>query len=477
VPIRLYDSFAREVVDFVPLQPGQVSMYVCGPTVQSEPHIGHLRSALVYDLWWRWLEHRGFHVTMVRNVTDIDDKILEKAGEGNEEWWQLASRVEGEFHRASDAIGIRRPAIEPRATGDIPAMVALIERLIDRGHAYTSDDGSGDVYFDVASWPRYGELTRQKPEDMEPGDATSAAKRSVQDFALWKGHKDHEPQTASWPAPWGAGRPGWHLECSAMAGRYLGPAFDIHGGGLDLRFPHHENEIAQSTAAGDDFARHWVHSALVLVNGQKMSKSLGNSIFAGDWLEKARPIVIRYALSAAHYRSDIDLHDGALGEAEKAFSRIEGFVERGRHLPEAPTVTANAVVTHAELPDAFSAAMDDDLGIPEALGVLHDTVRRGNHAIDDGDHEVAAGARGEVLAMLDVLGLNPHSAQWAHQSGSADLASAHLETLVATLLEARMKARDSKDFALADQIRDVLQAGGIDVMDTADGPQWSVRGS
>jgi len=467
VPIRLYDSLVREVVDFTPLQPGRVSMYVCGPTVQSAPHIGHLRSALVYDLWWRWMEYRGLAVTMVRNVTDIDDKIVEKAHDTNEPWWQLASRVEREFHRASDALGIRRPASEPRATGDIPAMVSLIERLIERGHAYISEDGSGDVYFDVASWPRYGELTRQKPEDMEPGDGAASAKRSVHDFALWKGHKEKEPDTAAWPAPWGSGRPGWHLECSAMATRYLGDAFDIHGGGLDLRFPHHENELAQSGAAGNDFAHHWVHSALVMVNGKKMSKSLGNSILASDWLAQARPIVIRYALSAAHYRSTIDLHEGSLEEAEKAFSRIEGFVERTRNLSPAT----------APLPVAFSEAMDDDLGIPEALGVLHDTVRRGNHALDGGDDALAAASRGEVVAMLEVLGLDPHSEDWGNQPGGSARGSEHLDTLVGALLDARKHARESKDFGLADQIRDVLQAGGIDVTDTADGPQWSVRGS
>ena len=282
MPVTLYDSLKQAVVEFTPLREGEVSMYVCGPTVQSQPHVGHVRSALVYVLWWRWLEYREYAVTMVRNVTDIDDKILEKSSEAGEAWWQLASRVEREFHQVSDALRIRRPAIEPRATGDIPAMVSLIERLIERGHAYVADDGSGDVYFDVSSWDSYGELTRQRPEDMVSSGESSGAKRDAHDFALWKGHKGSEPETASWPAPWGAGRPGWHLECSAMSVRYLGAEFDIHGGGLDLRFPHHENELAQSRAAGDPFARYWLHSALVLVSGQKMSKSLGNSIYASD---------------------------------------------------------------------------------------------------------------------------------------------------------------------------------------------------
>ena len=440
-------------------------MYVCGPTVQSEPHIGHLRSALVYDLWWRWLEYRGYLVTMVRNVTDIDDKILEKSSASGEHWWQLASRVEHGFHLASDALGIRRPALEPRATGDIPAMIELIQRLIDAGHAYVAEDGSGDVYFDVASWPRYGELTRQRPEDMESGESTSPAKRSAHDFALWKGHKSTESDSAQWPAPWGSGRPGWHIECSAMAERYLGPSFDIHGGGLDLRFPHHENELAQSTAAGDDFAQYWLHSALVLVNGQKMSKSLGNSIFASDWLNRARPIVIRYTLTTAHYRSDIDLHDGALEEAARAFGRIEGFVER----------TSSLDSHDAPLPDAFEEAMDDDLGIPDALAVIHDAVRSGNFALDDGDELGASTKRAEVLGMLDVLGLNPMSDLWGLASDTTPSDDA-LNTLMDALLEARAKAREAKDFGLADQIRDILETGHIEVTDTPDGPRWSVSG-
>ena len=461
--IRLYDSLKQAEVDFVPLNAGEVSMYVCGPTVQSEPHIGHLRSALVYDLWWRWLEFRGLDITMVRNVTDIDDKILEKSAESGEKWWALASRVERLFHHASDALRIRRPAIEPRATGDIPAMVSLIQRLIDAGHAYATDEG--DVYFDVASWPDYGDLTRQKPEDMNSDEARSG-KRSAHDFALWKAKKATEPETASWPAPWGVGRPGWHLECSAMSVRYLGSEFDIHGGGLDLRFPHHENELAQSCAAGDAFARHWLHSALVLVNGQKMSKSLGNSIYASDWLCKARPIVIRYALATAHYRSDIDVHDGFLAEAEAAFSRVEGFLHR----------TARFEDLSSDVPESFASAMDSDLSVPEALATLHDTVRRGNQAVDDKDSAQASKARAEVIAMLDVLGLNPESSEWAEESRGSEGYDEALSSLMAVLIDQRETARKEKNFVVSDMIRDALASSGIDVVDTDSGPEWSIRG-
>jgi len=464
VSVRLSDSLQQAVVDFAPITPGQVSIYVCGPTVQSQPHIGHLRSALVYDIWWRWLEYRGYKVTMVRNVTDIDDKILEKSAESAQPWWQLASRVEREFHQASDALGIRRPALEPRATGDIPAMVSLIERLIERGHAYVADDGSGDVYFDVASWPNYGELTRQKTEDMVSSADSGSAKRAPHDFALWKGHKDTEPETAQWPAPWGAGRPGWHLECSAMSVRYLGSEFDIHGGGLDLRFPHHENELAQSRAAGDTFARHWLHSALVLVNGQKMSKSLGNSIYASDWLDRARPIVIRYALATAHYRSDIDVHEGFLDEAAAAFGRIEGFLKRSESLHGAS----------AEVPDDFARAMDDDLSIPQALATLHESVRAGNQALDSGNTQRATELRASVIAMVDVLGLNPESDQWSADSPS-DACEA-LSGVVEAVIAARNASRTAKNFDLADSLRDVLSDAGVEVVDTENGSEWSIRG-
>lgn len=459
--IRVYDSLTQELADFSPLVPGQVSMYVCGPTVQSEPHIGHLRSALVYDLWARWFSYRGYQVTMVRNVTDIDDKILEKAD--GEEWWALASRVERLFHQATDALRIQPPALEPRATGDIPAMVSLISTLIERGHAYVAGDNSGDVYFDVASWSDYGALTRQSPDDLEPSEDGAGQKRSPHDFALWKGHKDTEPETAQWPAPWGFGRPGWHLECSAMSARYLGPEFDIHGGGLDLRFPHHENELAQSRAAGHAFAHYWMHSALVTVSGKKMSKSLGNSIFAREWLEKAPAIVIRYALSTAHYRSSIDLHEGVLEESSSAFARITGFLDRTKSLGGV-----------GQLPESFAEAMDDDLSIPVALAVVHDTVREGNHALDEGDSARASVAAGQVREMLACLGLNPEAEEWSSEEEAS--AGEHLSLLMDAIVSARDRAREDKNFALSDSLRDVVDQAGIDLTDTPDGTKWSPRG-
>ena len=466
--VRLYDSKAQGLVDFVPLVAGKVGMYLCGPTVQSSPHIGHLRSALVYDLWRRWFNYRGYDVTLVRNVTDIDDKILAAAA-GDEAWWAHAYRYELEFTDGYTALGIQPPTYEPRATASVTEMQAIIQRLIEAGHAYPATDGSGDVYFDTASWPSYGELTRQKPENMEAAtDADPRAKRDPRDFALWKGHKTDEPADAAWPSPWGDGRPGWHIECSAMSRRYLGPAFDIHGGGLDLRFPHHENELAQSTAAGDAFATYWVHNGLVNINGQKMSKSLGNSIYAAEFLELARPLVVRYFLGSAHYRSTIDYHDGALVEAEAALERIEVFLDRSeRRL----TGTTHGVLE--VIPDAFATAMDDDLSVPQALGVLHETVRAGNLAYDAGDLGALASARGEVLAMVEVLGINPGSPQWAGAaSGPTEQA---LASLVDSLIADRNAARAAKDFATADRIRDELAAAGIAVEDGPTGTQWSVQ--
>ena len=466
--VRLHDSRAADVVDLVPLVDGHVSMYVCGPTVQSSPHIGHLRSALVYDIWRRWLTYRGYRVTLVRNVTDIDDKVLDLAAGTDEPWWARAYRVELEFTAAYTALGILPPTYEPRATASIPEMQEIIARLVDRGHAYPAGDGSGDVYFDTGSWDAYGALTRQRREDMvEAADADPRGKRDARDFALWKGAKAGEPATASWDSPWGPGRPGWHIECSAMSRRYLGPAFDIHGGGLDLRFPHHENELAQSTAAGDAFASYWLHNGLVSVEGQKMSKSLGNSVFAADFLAAARPIVVRYHLGSAHYRSTIDHHAGSLAEAEAALDRIEGFLGRaatrleGVALPDAPG-----------LPEAFAAAIDDDLAVPQALAVLHETVRTGNAALDADDALAVGTAYHQVAAMVEVLGIDPRAPHWS--GGAHDAAATPLAALVERLVQERADARASRDFATADRVRDDLAAAGITIEDTPSGTRWSI---
>ena len=465
--MRLYDSKRQETIDFEPIVAGQVGIYVCGPTVQSSPHIGHLRSALVYDLWRRWLTYRGFDVTLIRNVTDIDDKILANST-GSEEWWALAYRFELEFTAGYNRLGILAPTYEPRATASISEMQRIIQRLIDNGHAYPAE---GDVYFDTASWPAYGALTNQKPADMvAAADADPRGKRAAQDFALWKGHKPDEPASAAWDSPWGAGRPGWHIECSAMSARYLGANFDIHGGGLDLRFPHHENELAQSTAAGDPFANYWVHNGLVNVNGQKMSKSLGNSIFAAEFLDLARPLVIRYYLGSAHYRSTIDYHDGALVEAEAALERVEVFLDRSQRRIENTRFAAAGLPV---VPEEFAEAMDDDLAVPQALAVLHDRVRAGNAALDSEDLGVVATIRAEVVAMAEVLGINPDAPEWATVSSLP--AERALASLVERLIADREHARETRDFSAADRIRDELVAAGISIEDTPSGPHWSIE--
>ncbi|MBN9612835.1 MAG: cysteine--tRNA ligase [Actinobacteria bacterium] len=493
---RIYDTRRQDVVDFDPRVPGEVGMYVCGPTVQSAPHIGHLRSALVYDQFRRWLRASGHRVTLIRNVTDIDDKILDNArlaqqAGGAEPWWGLAYRVEREFTAAYDALGILPPTYEPRATANIAQMVELIERLIERGHAYQAEDGTASVYFDTASWPAYGELTRQRREQMEDAaDSEPLGKRDPRDFALWKAYRAHEPESASWPSPWGRGRPGWHIECSAMATRYLGEEFDIHGGGLDLRFPHHENELAQSAAAGHGFARYWLHNGLVNTGGQKMSKSLGNSLFAHDLLSQARPIVLRYFLGSAHYRSVLEFSETSLGEAAAAFGRIEGFVARASEFLAGGTedrvageydaalrlAPLGGAVSVEMLPRGFVSAMLDDFGVPQALGVLHDTVRAGNSSIDSGDAEGVLARAAEVVAMLDVLGLDSRDPMWISDQGSAggEGAAEALGALVSALIDERRAARAAKDFLASDAIRDRLQAAGIALEDGQNETRWSV---
>jgi cysteinyl-tRNA synthetase len=485
VTLRFYDTASAEVRDFVPLIPGKVSLYYCGATVQGLPHVGHIRSAIAFDQLTRWLQYRGFRVTVVRNITDIDDKILAKSAasfepdfeEGpddirEEEWWALAYRYEQEFLQAYDTLGVSRPTYEPRATGHIPEMHALIQQLIDRGHAYAALDDSGDVYFDVRSWNKYGSLTRQKIDDMQgAADADpqfSNRKKDPRDFALWKGYKEGEPTTASWASPWGAGRPGWHLECSAMVTKYLGTEFDIHGGGLDLRFPHHENEMAQSQAAGHAFANFWMHNGMVTYQGEKMSKSVGNTVSPAEMLEQATPRVVRYYLGQAQYRSILDYQPTSLQEAAAAVERIDGFIARA-----AKSLSGNGSLDFGRdggVPDAFAAAMDDDLNVPQALGALHDTVRAGNTALTTGDAEAARTALVSVTGMLHVLGLNDVAApEPDRQAGAA------LGVLVEAQLVARAEARTAKNWAASDAIRDTLTAAGIVVEDGPDGASWGLK--
>ena len=463
--MKLYDTKAGELRDFKPLVAGRVSMYVCGPTVQSAPHIGHLRSALVYDLMARWFTHLGLEVQLVRNVTDIDDKVLEKAVEQSVEWWELAYKNEQLFATDYRRLAIGLPAHEPRATGHISQMITLIEKLAELGYAYESLDGSGGIYFDTAKWSSYGELTNQKLDDME-GERSHPAKINPQDFALWKAAKSTEPESANWPSPFGSGRPGWHIECSAMAAHYLGESFDIHGGGLDLRFPHHENELAQSTAAGHGFANYWVHNGLVSIQGQKMSKSLGNSILSEDLFDKVSDKAARYYLASAHYRSVLDYHPEATVEASAALSRLHGFVVRAaRELKE--TRFSNFAVV--ELPDDFTTQMNDDLNIPGALAVIHESATAGNTDLDEQRLSQAHQRWSEVVGMLEVLGLSLDTSNRTNQEHRA------LDQLIQTLIAERNKAREDKNYQRADQIRDQLIEIGIELSDSTSGTHWSLK--
>src|SRR5438067_445471 len=459
--LRLHDTRTRSTRDFEPIRDGHAGIYVCGPTVQSPPHVGHMRSAIAFDLLHRWLTATGYDVTFLRNVTDIDDKILHNAGHEDVPWWALATRNTRAFTDGYDALNVLPPTGEPRATGHVPEMVELMQRLIDSGHAYAA---AGDVYFDVRSFPSYGALSGQQPDQMlnaeEPG-----AKRDPLDFAVWKGAKPGEPQ---WETPWGPGRPGWHLECSAMATRYLGPEFDIHGGGLDLVFPHHENEVAQSNAAGDPFARYWMHNGMVNTGGEKMSKSLGNSLVVADVLQRARPQAVRYFLGAPHYRSELDWSEEGLADADAAYTRIENFLERAAELlePCQDVDTKSPRGRPDKLPGEFVAAMDDDLSVPRALGVLHETVRAGNTAIADGDKEALRQAYDAVTAMTGVLGLSP--SDFSRTTADSSLRNV-VDALVPAMLEARAAARARKDYAESDRIRDALAAAGVLVEDTPAG--------
>ncbi|MBX8689635.1 cysteine--tRNA ligase [Mycolicibacterium porcinum] len=457
--LRLYDTMAGAVRDFVPLRPGHASIYLCGATVQGLPHIGHVRSGVAFDVLRRWLTATGYDVAFIRNVTDIDDKILNKAADAGRPWWEWAATYERAFSAAYDALGVLPPSAEPRATGHITQMVELIDRLIEKGHAYAQ---GGDVYFDVLSLPDYGALSGHRIDDVHQGEGAATGKRDQRDFTLWKGAKPGEP---SWPTPWGRGRPGWHTECVAMCEAYLGAEFDIHAGGMDLVFPHHENEIAQAHAAGDGFARYWLHNGWVTMGGEKMSKSLGNVLSIPAVLQRVRAAELRYYLGSAHYRSMLEFSENALQDAVKAYSGIEDFLHRVRN-----RVGAVAV---GDWTPKFAAALNDDLAVPIALAEVHAARAEGNRALDAGDHAGAMAQATAIRAMMGILGCDPLDERWeSRDETSAALAA--VDELVQWALAARAEARTNRDWAEADAIRDRLKAAGIEVTDTADGPQWAL---
>ena len=519
--LNLYDTASHQVSHFVPLKPGEVGIYVCGATVQSSPHIGHIRAAVAFDIVRRWFLKLGYKVTFVRNVTDIDDKILVKAAAAGQRWWARAYYYEREFTEAYNTLGVLPPTVEPRATGHMSDMIDLIQRILDNGHGYvvTDADGkpTGNVYFDVASWPHYGELTHQKQTSevdeaaavadrmgpsvdatgadkynpVDPADA-SPDKHDPRDFALWKAPKDTDPEDARWLTPFGVGRPGWHIECSAMSHRYLGDGFDIHGGGLDLRFPHHENEMAQTRAAGYPSAARWMHSAWVTAKGEKMSKSLGTGLSVPSVLAEHSAWVVRYALGSVQYRSMLEWSDQALVEAQAAYDRVSNFIERaGVALGGQPSREEVTAVSADDLPADFVAAMNDDVNVSGATAAIFTAIRSGNTLLsqlaDRADSETAKAEVREALlavrAMLDTLGLDPLAEPWVSAGaagGAADGTAespehAALEALIAEQLNARAEARKAKDFAKADQIRDALTEAGIAIEDGPQGSTWSLK--
>jgi len=462
--LNLYDTLARTTSEFVPLKKGEVGIYLCGATVQAPPHIGHVRSGVNFDILRRWLIKSGYNVTFIRNVTDIDDKILHKAVHEEMPWWAVAMKYERAFTEAYAALNVLPPTYEPRATGHVTQMIELMQLLIEKGAAYAP--GNGDVYLEVRKLSSYLTLSRQKLDDLQPAaDADETYKKDPRDFALWKAAKPGDP---SWPTPWGPGRPGWHLECSAMAHQYLGEAFDIHGGGLDLIFPHHENEIAQSEAAGYGFAQRWLHNAWVTASGEKMSKSLGNSLQVHELLKSVRGIELRWYLGSAHYRSMLEFSHEALAESATAFRRIESFLQRSVEILGSQPTPA--------ISKAFTDAMNDDLAVPTALASISEALRAGNTAITAGDTAAIESSANEIRGALEVLGCDPFDPAFATAGQSEDLTAA-LDGTIKLALEQRTAARERKDFAASDAIRDGLAALGITIEDTAQGPRWSITGN
>jgi cysteinyl-tRNA synthetase len=468
--LKIFNTLSGEKEDFVPLTPGEVRIYVCGVTVYDSSHIGHARSLLTFDTIYRYLIFSGYRVQFVRNFTDVDDKIIQKANDQKTSCETITDRYIEEFHRDAESLGLLAPSLEPRATLHIAEIIELIKRLEERGLAYRVD---GDVFFSVPGFPGYGKLSRKRIDELEAGARVEIdeRKKSPLDFALWKSSKSGEP---SWESPWGPGRPGWHIECSAMSSKYLGQPFDIHGGGRDLAFPHHENEIAQSEAAfGLPLARYWMHNGLLTVNGEKMSKSLGNYFTIQEILQEHDPVAVRQLFLASHYRSPGDFSKDALQEAGRAADRIYETVER---IAGSGSNRQNTVADSSLL-GAFRQEMDDDFNTPRALALIFDEVRSLNRLLDAKRNEGVAERALALETMCAALGLlqdapeaffNRKKARWLRQQGSTD---ADVQKAIA----ARDQARMDKNWQEADRIRSELLAKGIVLEDSRSGTTWKVK--
>jgi cysteinyl-tRNA synthetase len=470
--IRVTNTLSRQTEDFVPVSGNEVKMYVCGPTVQSPPHLGHGRAGVAFDMIRRYLAYRGYEVTFVRNITDVEDKIIAAAAETGETTEELSARVAEMFSQAYDGLAVLEPDVEPKATEHISEMLEMIGRLIDRGLAYPTENG--DVYYSVRTLESYGRLSGQDVDEMRAGtrEIVGDLKHDPVDFALWKGAKPGEP---SWDSPWGPGRPGWHIECSAMAQRYLGETFDIHGGGTDLIFPHHENEIAQSEGAnGVTFAKYWLHNGMVNLGGEKMSKSTGHLIDLLEAVDRYGGAAVRLFYLRAHYRSPLEFSEALIDEARTSLRRISGLLERADYASHdaEPEVIAS-----------FIEKMDDDFNTPDALGVVFDTVREANRRLDAG--ESAGTLAAAVAEMIDVLGVQVDGPA-DDLSEIADAIHALAAELgveptpdpgetIDRLLERRSRARAERDFETSDRIRDELAALGIGIEDGPDGSKWHRR--
>jgi len=472
VVLQFHNTMTRRKEPFVPRDQDRVGIYLCGPTVYGEPHIGNLRNVVVFDVLRRHLAASGFQVLFVRNYTDVDDKIINVAGHDPLQAFVVAEHWSRVYDEITAALGVRPPDIAPRASGHIPEMLALIARLVDAGLAYQA---GGDVYFAVGKWPEYGRLSGRDPAELLAGARVEVNpdKRDPLDFALWKGAKPGEP---TWDSPWGPGRPGWHIECSAMAAKYLGRGFDIHGGGEDLIFPHHENEIAQSEGAtGEPFARYWLHNAFLELKGEKMAKSVGNVVSPRELLRRHRGVVLRYALLGAHYRSPLEFSEEVIADAAASYDRLATFATNaaralgaaGGELPAAAVGVGPS--EPAGWRDRFQAALDDDLNVPAALAVLFDLVAEANPLIvklEQGDASVLDGLRDRFATFLGLagrLGFSPLD----------DLPDpAAFRPVLDLLLDLRERARAARDFAAADAIRDRLAEAGIRVEDRPGGPRW-----